>query len=1116
MDNRWLRAGLLWLSLLSLIPGATVRAEETFDAFIEGLRSRGFHDMAITYLEIVESSPATTAEVRKRIPFERGVTLLEGARLLRNADAQARQLDEAQAQFERFTRETPDHPLAGQASTQRARILLNKARVETWQAEAPANEGNQEAFRQRARQLIRQAREVFQEAERKHQKEWEQLKGFIPEEELQRRQARDAAESLYMQAQLDVARCTYEEAQATPRESKERNELLNRAAGEFELIYQKYRQQIAGLHARMWQAKCFEEQDDIRKAVGLYNEILDHPGASLQELQDRVRWFRLICLNHEQRKDYQLVVEEATTWRNASNDRLRSEVGLGIQFELARAQEALAATRDQKDAVRASLLSQALTNARTVNRYPGPLKAPSAALIQRLLVALNRDDGDPRDFDSAFGKANQLLEEVKLLNGQIDAATAKGDTKRVRELQETLTANAAELTRLYDLALRLADARTDAEQANICRFRLAYGYYLQERYLEAGVVADYVARKHTQQFPEVAVESAYVALAAFDREYQQAPAAAREFEKQQVFDIARFVIDTWPESDRAVDARMAVARLFRLNDEPDQAAEWYAQVPATSRQYAEAQLSAGQSFWNAYLTRAARPLEERPAPDQLAQWKDRAEEFLQRGVARRAQQVPAEQPPPDELVLGKLSLVQIRNSNGVYRTQGDTPGAIELLTEDPHPVLEAVMIAEGENRPTTAGAVKSRAIATLAYQQLLRAYIGVRDLEAARATREDLEAIAGTDDAGALTQVYVDFGRELQKELDQLKAADDRSRLDEVRAAFEAFLGDLFTRQDGQTFNSRLWIAETYTGLAEGTSDDSARAQAYFAKAAATYQSILEQAAASPEFLPSSGQITGVRLRLVNCQRSQGDFSSAEATLLDVLKERPNAIDAQIEAARLYEAWAESGSGPREQLLQYALNGRREPAEVWGWGLVAQKLQRFLEFGQAQDSYEARHIDARYHLARCQLLLAEQQTSNEAMTDLLEAARLSIQRFVSITETLPNAEWQRFDALYQQTFTAAGLPARPLARQRVVEAATARPDTATISAATPSLSPARGGESAGPSRGRSVLVVSLLVATLAGLAGAIYFLTVQQDRKRRAKYASAGSTSSPRTRRSRH
>ncbi|MBX3438387.1 MAG: hypothetical protein KF861_12925, partial [Planctomycetaceae bacterium] len=370
---------------------AVAAGAEPYLEFVRGLREREYFDLAETYLRHIEEQPETPGDVRKLIPYERALTLLAGARSMRNPDARARQLDEAEAQLERFARDAPDHPLAGQANTERARLLLDKANVETWQADAPANRDSREALRERARALIGRARSVFQTAHDQHQAAWEQVKGFIPEDQQAKRAERAKVEGLFMQAQVDLARCTYEEAQTYDVGSERRNELLNEAAAQFEAIHQKYRSQIAGLHARMWQGKCFEEQDDIRKALGVYNEILEHPGGQLASLQDRVRWFRLICLNHESRKDYQLVVDEATSWRTGARDRLRTTAGLGIQYELARAQEAIAANdRSLTDILKTERLKQALENAQAVARYPGPLKTPAAAMAQRLLASLNR------------------------------------------------------------------------------------------------------------------------------------------------------------------------------------------------------------------------------------------------------------------------------------------------------------------------------------------------------------------------------------------------------------------------------------------------------------------------------------------------------------------------------------------------------------------------------------------------------------------------------------------------------------------------------------------------------------------------------------------------------
>ena len=1105
MRMRFLVAGLM----ATVLFGRWAAGDEPYLEFVQGLKTRQYYDLAMAYLVQIDSDPQTPAEIKAIVPYEKGTILLASSRLLRNPDARSKQLDEAQAMFEAFATGSPNHPLSGQANTQRARILLDKARVETYAADEPANEGNQEAFRARARDYIKRAREVFQQAHDQHQAAWEKLKGFIPEEEKQRRQARDDAEALFMQAQLDLGRTIYEEAQTYDRDSKERSEVLNKAATEFEAIHQKYRSQIVGLHARMWQAKCFEEQDEIGKALGIYKEILEHPGRSLNQFQDRVRWFRFICLNHDDRKDFQLVIDEATQWRNDAKARLRTNEGLGIQFELARALESLADQRTTPEATAANLRSQALNHARAINRIAGPLKAVSGAMIQRLMVALNREPGDPRDFDTAFGTANLMLEDVKKLNGEIDAAVAQGNDKLAAQSRETLLASAAEMTRLFDLALKLSDEKTDAEQINLARFRLAYAYFLEQKFLEAGVVADYLARTSMATEPQVAVEAAFVALAAFDRVFDGADQADRDFEMQQVLDVAELITETWPESDRAIEARTVVARIYRQADQPELAAEWFSKIPETAQQYPSAQLSAGQSYWNAYLTKAALPAEERPEAETLLEWKRQAEQYLQRGVEKRQQQVPAEAEIPEELTFGKLSLVQIRNSEGVYQSADGKIGAIELLTSDPHSVLRAVAVEEGQERPADSGEVKSKAIASLAYQQLLRAHIGVRDLEAARTTREQLEAIAGAgEEAGALTQVYVEFGRELQKELEQLAATGDTSRLNEVRDAFEQFLGDLFKRKEGQSFNSLLWIAETFTGLAEGSGDDPSKAEQYYQKAAATYQDMLARASADTEFITDDGQVIGVKLRLVNCRREQGDHQGAEDVLFEVLADRPTALDAQIEAATLYQDWATAGTGDDAEKLQYAIEGRSDPALVWGWGQIAQKLQRAIDFGQGDDTYEAKHIDARYHLAKCLFDLAGEQTSNDEMNQLLTDARLGIQRFVALTPDIPDEQWKQFDSLNGQILEALGEEVRPLTR---LAAGPAGEDpAATVAASSDGAAATTNAASSAPSGSSNVGLIVLFVLLGLGAAGGIYFMTVQQDKKRRAKYATAAtSTTKP-------
>ena len=76
---------------------------------------------------------------------------------------------------------------------------------------------------------------------------------------------RKRAEAVYMRSQYDLALCTYEDAQTWDRGSENYKKLLTGASKQFEAIHTRYRSQVLGLYARMWQGKSFEEQDEDAK-----------------------------------------------------------------------------------------------------------------------------------------------------------------------------------------------------------------------------------------------------------------------------------------------------------------------------------------------------------------------------------------------------------------------------------------------------------------------------------------------------------------------------------------------------------------------------------------------------------------------------------------------------------------------------------------------------------------------------------------------------------------------------------------------------------------------------------------------------------------------------------
>ncbi len=1101
---------LLVFSCCILSCGSLAFAKEPVLEFIEGLRHRGYYDTALQYLSEVEADQTLPKEVREVLPYERGQTLLDHARTLKNLNDQRKQLDAAEASFEQFVKGAPTHLLAGRANSSRGRILVEQARVEIWDGDKPSNEGNRDLFRENARAMIKRAEAIFQQAVGQHQKVVDSFPAFIPLEEKGRIQARDEAVAAHIESLLDLSQCKYWTAQTYDEGNKTRKEILTQAAFEFEEIHKEHRSVIGGLFARMWQGKCFEEQGEIGIALGLYEEILGHEGksATMLSLKDKALRFRLICLNHEKRKDYKLVMNEGEDWLRIAKARSRTNVGLGIQWEMCRAYEALGTDRTTPQAQKTSYLTQALNRSRTISRFPGELKTPATAMIQRVMVALNREPGDPKDFETANGSAKLLLDQVNVINAEITKLKAAKKNKEALAKQEELIAIAAEMTRLYDIALKLKRPDVDPILVNSARLRLAYGLLLQKKYYDSAAVAEYQMSKFSEEYPEVGLEAAFVAMASFDYAYSSADEDDREFEAAMLTRMAEKIAERWPESDRANDARNAVAKIHFQKGDLLQAAEWYEKVPAGTSNYAQAQVSAGKAYWRHYVLSAAKPEGERPSGEDLTKWKASAVKHLETGLGEAEKGIPAGKPLPSDLVGAKLTLVSIRNLDGLYKKGKDgPPGALELLTSEPHPLIKEVSVAEGEKRPQEPSEAKSREMASLAYQQLLRAQIGLKNLDAARKAREDLENVAGKEDAAALTQVYIEFGRELEQELDRLKAANEESRLAEVREGFEAFLNDLYNREDGQTFYSLLWIAETYTSLADGSRDAQAKSEEYFGKASDAYQKILSSAASDPKFVSDPGQIIGTKLRLASSLRRKPDYAEAEAVILDILKTNPSALDAQFEAANLYQEWASSGELGAEEKFHPALLGTKEgsPVTVWGWAKIAQNLQREV-FGKKDPKLEKLHFDARYHVAETELQWGSSAADDEEAIEHLRRAQAAVAGFQRISPRWPDEEYARFNELYRNILEALGSPVIDLPRDLDGQKTKPiDPGIAKVTAQGTTQTGPEGEEGAGSTGGSSPILMIVMLLFGGGAVAGLYFLAVGSNKKKYANYDPAST-----------
>ena len=987
----------------------TAQAVEPYLEFVQALRNQGYHDYAILYLDQISAKSNTPAEIKQVISYQKAVTLQENAKTVRSPEKQLELLSQAQGFLEDFVKQNPNHPNAADANTDRATILLDKGKAENEQAKSPSNQGTKRDLQNRARATIGKAREVFQTAFDQLDAAFKKFPTFVdPVKDADQYAARANIEKNLIMTTLRLGMCTYEEAQTHDPSANEFKQLLNKAADEFEKMHQKYRSQVAGLHARAWQGKCFEEQRDLQKALGIYNELLAHPGndSSLEDLKTQTLYFKLICLNSKERKDYQLAADQADEWLKKHQNEGTTRLGLSIQYQQAVAYEELGNNPELIKPDKERYLKQARNSAEQVQKFASEHKEVAAAMVSRLNTKLGGKDAKVDTFDAAVTLARQALSTATDLKKEIDEAIKL--KKMPDEIAKMKADQALELNdayRNFELAFTLIKPNDDKKNIATARLHFAHvNYYLHRNY-EAAVLGQYVARTASKDDSTVALDAAYIAMAAFVQAYNEnkAPNDQKGEDMRMIVKAANLIADRWPSSDKANDAFMILGRMLGAQKKPAEAAAFFGKVPETDSKYAEAQLAAGQAYATAYA--GSHRMLEKPAPEKLAGWLKSAQDHLRKGIDKMSPLVAPQGPVPGELIAAKVSLAQIIIS------QGKEAEALKLLLDDPQSVVKAVHVEDEALRPENG--VTSRKFATETYKLVLRAYIGTDNLDKARETMKTLEKIGGDD----ITELYVDLGKKLKDELERFRQAGETERFEKLMTSFETFLNDMASRKEGQTFGSLSWIGETYFALGETVANDAAKANAFYDKAGNAFTEILTRSKDDQNFaLPI--QMYDVKLRQIRVYRFKKDYPPAEPLVTEILKDRPNDLKVQTAAAEFYQDWGRSGLADGVKRLLVAIQGtQKQGGNMWGWGEIGKKLQKSQEFA-TNPVYVENFLNARFHGTSCRMWYGMETPKDKQKA--LEGCRAELMVTVSVTKDMPEEWVQKFNALYREVLTNMG------------------------------------------------------------------------------------------------
>ncbi len=1008
-------------------------AVEPAEEFVKGLQERGMDDFAIEYLDRLKTSPLASDAIKKRIPYLRGVALVEQAKQSADPAERNKLLDAGRQELEQFAETNPNSVSGAEAQLQLATVQMTRGQELAAQcAQLPkekAYDSQRKDLGREARLRFAEAHETFERAETTFNTELEKLppttsadsreEGGSKRQELRGRVA---------QLKFLAAQTRFEAAESYPPEADEFKKLHETAAEELSAVYDEFgRTMLVGLYARLFEGRCYQAVGNYALALGCYDELIGK--------DNLLGPFRKLAAASMQRKAEVLIAQNKldvviegcnACLKDAHKDEEKLPEWTGVRYRLAEALAKKAAAANPESAEQRKLLSEAREAYRIVSKSSGEFQAaartaaasPSAAseTAATELNASKKSEGeDPRTFQAAYDAGKEALSSYNAAKLAIPSAE-KNNPPAVPELQAQMERGKGDARHYFQVATSLVGTDTDPKLVNEVRYFLCWLYWDAEDYYRSAVLGEFLAKRYPDA--STAASAAKIAMASYERLYNLAAASGNkknngDFEAQRMAQMAEFITRRWPGTESA-DSAFGVLVTFAIHaNKPEEAEKLLRQVSAPSRPRLELML--GNALWTRYLELSQANQSTQRENDDLAKIKTTATKNLKSGFEAAKQ----ESPLSEAGATAALYLVQAELSDGDF---GD---AIVLLEGASGPLS----LIEKQDPTATKPAYEIET-----YKAALRAYVSVSPPQEKKAmsTMRSLEKVvqANVEKEKAseqLTRIYIAMGTALQKQMEELRAAGRQGEAIRVSAAFGKFLDRIQAGESSANWPTRVWLAQTYYTMGNdqlGTSHSAGSAAStdgvlnkvgrdYITKARDAYLQLLAEAAKDPKLAPNETATLAIRMQLADCYRALGEYDKCLDTYYDVLKEKETSLAAQRAAALAYQ---DRGQHEDAKWFENAIHGGYPIKEsgqnrIWGWLRLAQIAgQAARRDPQFNDTF----FEARFNISRCRYLAAMKQ-SGDVRRQELGKAKQTIQSVSQLYPDLGGEKWKgEFDTLLKQ------------------------------------------------------------------------------------------------------
>ena len=546
------------------------------------------------------------------------------------------------------------------------------------------------------------------------------------------------------------------------------------------------------------------------------------------------------------------------------------------------------------------------------------------------------------------------------------------------------------MLRFCHAALRMHTNETPLDDLASVRYYLAFAEFKAGKFEDAAALGAELSEASNLH---AAREGSKVALASYDAIYRAATTEpARAAALVQLQTMADTIVKRWGSQGEVDDARLVLIEAAISQGNLLQGEKILDQIPAESLLRGESELSYALGLWSQYRTLVDRRAEE----SERTSAAQHVQAMLRRGLERVRPRIEGGQAQSQTVAAAVVALAELDLD------LGQTGDAL-LWLEDSKLGLMSLVSDESDTAGQDRLLSRSWAVALRVDVELDR-----RD-QAAKAW-QNLETSIRHENGGPsktiaarqLTQAAISFGRDVEREMRQTIArnrAEQATRI--ARVWVDLFPASAPNSPDDRFFRQAL-AAEVFRGLAAAFDPGGltlpAEAEKHYRLALSAYKTLIARSETHSEghadYSPAPEAVLAFRIRAVACSRRLGDYRQSLSMILPVINQNPNLVDAQVEAAHVYQSWGDDNS----QYFALAIDGGQRYREIWGWRELAQRVE-------ARKGFDATFFEARYNLALCRFRQAQVAGDRAIRRKLLSSANGDILSLQQLHPDMGGSVW---------------------------------------------------------------------------------------------------------------